>query len=129
MPTATKGKVTFEDGLVGARLRMRRNELGLSQSDIAKALGITFQQIQKYENGTNRISAGRLTAAAAALGVPVTYFFGGDHSLEGREEMALLRPPGAMDLLRCYAKIRSGEAREALLQLARSLAKEPPTAT
>src|SRR5687767_11662651 len=68
---------THNDVLIGAKVRLRRKELGLSQQKLAATLGITFQQIQKYEKGTNRIGAGRLMEIAASLGVPITYFFEG----------------------------------------------------
>ena len=66
---------TQTDVLVGSRVRVRRLELGLSQTALANELGVTFQQVQKYEKGTNRIGASRLHAMARVLGVPVTYFF------------------------------------------------------
>jgi transcriptional regulator with XRE-family HTH domain len=65
------------DQHVGARVRMRRIHLGLSQEKLGEALGITFQQIQKYEKGANRIGASRLQHAAKVLTVPVNYFFEG----------------------------------------------------
>jgi len=65
------------DAHVGKRLRMRRLMLRVSQEILADKLGITFQQVQKYENGTNRISAGRLHAVAHILQVPVQFFFDG----------------------------------------------------
>jgi transcriptional regulator with XRE-family HTH domain len=60
---------------VGSRLRTRRNQLGMSQTTLAEGLGITFQQVQKYERGANRISASMLYAAARVVGVPIGYFF------------------------------------------------------
>lgn len=63
------------DWLIGRRIRQRRIEKGLSQERLAEALAISFQQIQKYENGHNRISAARLYALAGLLEVPLTYFF------------------------------------------------------
>ncbi|CAA7618279.1 helix-turn-helix domain-containing protein [Magnetospirillum sp. UT-4] len=60
---------------VGARLRLRRTLLGMSQTELAKAVGLTFQQVQKYESGANRISASRLYHIAEALDVPVSFFF------------------------------------------------------
>jgi transcriptional regulator with XRE-family HTH domain len=65
------------DKHVGARVRMRRVLVGLSQEKLGDALGITFQQIQKYEKGTNRIGASRLQEASKILGVPVNFFFEG----------------------------------------------------
>ena len=60
---------------VGERVRLRRNLLGISQTDLGKAVGVTFQQVQKYEKGTNRISASRLFNLSRALDVPISYFF------------------------------------------------------
>ena len=63
---------------VGLRIRNRRKELGLSQTNLGEAIGVTFQQLQKYERGVNRIGASRLAAIAGALGVPIGYFFPDD---------------------------------------------------
>ena len=65
------------DHHIAARLRTKRNELGLSQTEVAKALGLTFQQVQKYENAKNRISAGRLWHLAKFFKVPIEFFFEG----------------------------------------------------
>ena len=65
------------DEHVAGRVLTKRRELGLSQTDLAEAVGITFQQVQKYENGKNRISAGRLWQIAKVFKVPVEYFFQG----------------------------------------------------
>ena len=65
------------DAFIGARVRLRRLHLKMSQEDLSNRLGVTFQQIQKYEKGTNRVSASRLLQLAAALAVPVQYFFDG----------------------------------------------------
>lgn len=71
------------DLYVGARLRIRRKMMGLSQTQVADALGITFQQIQKYERGANRISASKLYDAAKLLQAPVSYFFEGLNETDG----------------------------------------------
>src|SRR5215212_2553305 len=63
------------DVLVGARLRLRRNMLGLSQEKLGKLIGLTFQQVQKYERGANRIGASRLHQLSRVLDVPVSFFF------------------------------------------------------
>jgi transcriptional regulator with XRE-family HTH domain len=68
---------TVVDRLIGERLRIERQRKGLSQSDLAKEVRITFQQIQKYEKGLNRISAARLMEIARFLGVPISVFFRG----------------------------------------------------
>ena len=117
------------DVLVGTRVRIRRVELGLSQTQLANALGVTFQQVQKYEKGVNRIGASRLHAIAGVLHVPVSYFFPAageevNHGASTSEVLALLGFPGAMDLLRNFARIPDRSVREAISLLARTLAKE-----
>lgn len=72
-----RNKLQAVDAFIGARVRLRRLNLGLSQEELSNRLGVTFQQIQKYEKGVNRISASRLLQLAAALAVPVQYFFDG----------------------------------------------------
>ena len=111
------------DEFVGAALRMRRKELSLTQTDLARGLGITLQQVQKYETGANRITAGRLAAAAEFLQWPVSYFFEGPPKSKhnASQELALLKTPGAKNLLRSYAEIRSPQDRKALLHIAKSL--------
>lgn len=63
------------DAYVGSRIRLRRNMLGMSQERLAAHLGVTFQQVQKYEKGTNRVGASRLQTIAATLAVPIGFFF------------------------------------------------------
>ena len=70
-------RTTAVDSHVGLKIRARRNLLGLSQTELADAAGITFQQVQKYERGANRVGAGRLMQFSEALGVPPSYFFEG----------------------------------------------------
>jgi transcriptional regulator with XRE-family HTH domain len=72
------------DKHVGSRVRMRRMMLGMSQEKLGDALGLTFQQVQKYEKGTNRIGASRLQQISNILQVPVAFFFEGAPSLPGR---------------------------------------------
>jgi transcriptional regulator with XRE-family HTH domain len=76
------------DKYVGSRVRMRRMMLAVSQTDLADQLGLIFQQVQKYENGTNRISASRLQQSAHILRVPVTFFFEGAPSVLGAARRA-----------------------------------------
>lgn len=76
MPVLT-AKTHPTDLHVGVRLRLRRKELALTQAGMAHALGVTFQQVQKYERGANRVSASKLFDAAQVLGVPIGYFFDG----------------------------------------------------
>jgi transcriptional regulator with XRE-family HTH domain len=70
-------RTTAVDTHVGLKIRARRNLLGMSQTELADTAGITFQQIQKYEKGANRVGAGRLQQFSEALGVPPSYFFEG----------------------------------------------------
>ncbi len=65
------------DRHIGTRIRARRTAIGMSQEKLGEALGLTFQQVQKYEKGTNRVGSGRLVEVGRALGVPVQYFFEG----------------------------------------------------
>lgn len=117
------------DALVGSRLRERRLEVGLSQVALAKHLGITFQQVQKYETGHNRMTANRLAEAAKVLGVTVGYFFGEDPALAKADEViALLGTPGAIGLLRAFALVESG-ARKSVVNIVSALATaSPPSA-
>ncbi|MCK5273962.1 MAG: helix-turn-helix transcriptional regulator, partial [Alphaproteobacteria bacterium] len=75
LPVTRRGEPNPVDILVGIRVRLRRTLLGLSQEKLAEAIGLTFQQIQKYERGANRISASRMYALARVLDVPVAFFF------------------------------------------------------
>ncbi len=113
---------------LGKRLRRRRRLLGLTQQQLASAVGVRFQQIQKYECGANRISAARLWELSEALEVPVAYFYEGldaDHHADAandavkRSEQVLARKE-TLDLVRAYYKL--GERpRRRLLDLAKSL--------
>jgi transcriptional regulator with XRE-family HTH domain len=113
---------------VGKLLRQRRWLLGLTQQQLAQAVGIRFQQVQKYESGANRISASRLWDLSKALKVPVTYFFEG---LEGVPETDGELPPMATfsaavgekethDMLRAYLTLAEGPRRR-LLDLAQAM--------
>lgn len=112
------------DVAVGARIRLRRKQLGVSQSKLADAIGVTFQQVQKYERGANRVSASSLAKIAKALDAPVAAFFG--HEDEGADEkmFSVLKTPGASEMLEAFAHIRDSEARNALIGLARTMRSE-----
>ena len=110
------------DIAVGARIRVRRRWLGWSQTQLANALGITFQQVQKYEKGANRVSASMLVKAAKALETSVAALVGEDSSAPVETIIyAQLGTPGATDLLAAFAKISDGEARRAVLKVAQEL--------
>ena len=110
------------DVAVGARIRVRRRWLGWSQTQLAEALGITFQQVQKYEKGANRVSASMLVKAAKALDVSVAALVGEDGAAPVEVIIyAQLGTPGAADLLAAFAKISDGETRRAVLKLTQDL--------
>jgi len=95
---------------VGKRLRLRRKVLGHSQSAVAKALGITFQQIQKYERGANRISASKLYEASQFLGVSVPYFYDGiDDENEPSDPNMTVGQGAAQSLLMTYEGVELAE--------------------
>jgi len=121
------------DKHVGTRVRMRRVMVGMSQEKLGEALGITFQQIQKYEKGTNRIGASRLQAAARILNVPVNFFFEGasdDPSMIGgfadgqgstyvSDESA---DAEGRQLVEAFRRIREPELRKRVIELVESMA-------
>ena len=124
-PVPTAKKTTLTDREVGERVRMRRKELGLSQGRLGDAVGVSFQQIQKYESGANRIGASRLKEISKVLMVPVSFFFEDPLDADAGDAMAgLLSKPGAVELLRLYSRIDSAVLAEAVVDLARSLARE-----
>jgi transcriptional regulator with XRE-family HTH domain len=120
---------------VGGRLRMRRLAVGLSQERLAKSIGITFQQIQKYERGTNRIVASRLHDLARVLDVPVGYFFSDmdegtlkQSNATARDEAVafshdLMAERETLDLVRSYYNISDPRIRKRLFDLVKSVSK------
>ena len=121
---ASKGFPNPIDVHVGNRVRMRRLFLGMNQESLAGALGLTFQQVQKYEGGANRISASRLWAVAHILKVDVDYFFvglGSDGQTEAPAEewQAHLQRPEAIELVRLYYAIPDSAMREQFLGMLR----------
>jgi transcriptional regulator with XRE-family HTH domain len=110
---------------VGHRIRIERLARGLSQTALANQLGVTFQQVQKYEKGVNRVGAGRLTRIAEVLGVPVGTFFSGKEMLEEEQSknggdgspLKLLTVSGAFRLLRAYAEIEDSNLRRSIVDL------------
>jgi len=81
---------TDNDKLIGRQIRLARQSRGLSQEGLANAIGVTFQQVQKYEKGTNRISAGRLVDVASFLGLDINYFFGPAFELQSDQKQVEL---------------------------------------
>lgn len=119
---------------VGGRIRLRRNMLGLSQEKLGESLGITFQQIQKYEKGTNRVGASRLQAISNALTVPVSYFFEDAPPVEGQAGFAedneagyvvdFLNSNEGVQLTRAFTKISDPKVRRKIVDLVKSLSDE-----
>src|SRR3954470_4121108 len=104
-----KRRAGVEDVEIGRKIRALRLERGLSQSGLADGIGLTFQQVQKYEKGTNRVSAGRLQKIADRLNTPVMFFFGGIGARGNKRDtrgngLALIQTKGAMRLMRAYSE-------------------------
>src|SRR5512139_2539177 len=118
------------DVQVGQRIRIARLEAKLSQTALAEQLGVTFQQVQKYEKGVNRVGAGRLTKIANALGIPVSAFFGADDATTiarsdrgtASSPLKLLTVPGALRLLRAYGQFNDGKMRRSIVELVENIA-------
>src|SRR5579859_5054512 len=111
------------DIAVGARIRLLRKVRGMSQQALAEAAGVTFQQIQKYERGANRVSASMLSRIASTLRTPVSEMFGEASPTSGSiDDVAdLLSEPGALELLRAYSMLPRGASRAALVDFVRTL--------
>jgi transcriptional regulator with XRE-family HTH domain len=130
----SKKKPNPIDTHVGSRIRLRRNMLGMSQEKLGDSLGITFQQIQKYEKGTNRVGASRLQAIASILGVPVAYFFEDAPGLPVAEGLAEAPSPDfvvdflssteGLQLNRAFVKIKDTKVRRRILELVQALAAQ-----
>ncbi len=133
------------DRHVGSRVRMRRILLGMSQEKLGEALGLTFQQIQKYEKGTNRIGASRLQQISRTLNVPPAFFFEGapmqdETASENGAVLAAAEPPGSsfvldfiataegLHLNKAFARIQDPKVRKRIIDLVTSLASDeaPP---
>ena len=111
------------DNHVGSMFRTRRQELGLSQTAVAERLGVTFQQVQKYERGMNRISASRLHDLCEILGVPVEYFFDGLDAEIGEPDGPDLNDPELVELVNAYMGIPRQMTRARLSAMLRSVAR------
>jgi transcriptional regulator with XRE-family HTH domain len=129
-----KSPVNIVDVYIGAKLRMRRVILGMSQSKLGELLGVTFQQVQKYEKGTNRISANRLRQASEALRVSIDYFYegapaptavaGGFAEPTASFDVSFLSTTEGLQLNRAFARIEDPKVRRKIVDLVVSLA--PP---
>jgi transcriptional regulator with XRE-family HTH domain len=131
-PSGTERHPNPVDLHVGARIRMRRRILGVSQERLAEDLGLTFQQIQKYERGANRVSASKLYEIARSLQSPVDYFFeglggavGGGMAEDGEPfTHDFLMTPEGLELATLFPKIGRQKVRRRILELVRSMAAE-----
>jgi len=129
------------DRHVGSRVRLRRVLLGMSQERLGEALSLTFQQVQKYEKGTNRIGASRLNQISKILGMPVSFFFEGappDSSLaahdtyaegfadhdQSRYDSDIMSSADGLQLAKAFLRIRDPKRRRMVISLANSLADE-----
>jgi transcriptional regulator with XRE-family HTH domain len=114
------------DAEVGRRVRTRRLEQHLSQTELADMIGVTFQQVQKYEKGVNRIGAGRLQRIAEALHVPMTYFFTEATSTssdnKGKTMSVLLQSRGSVNLMEAFGKIANKRIQRLVVDLVGELA-------
>ncbi|KAA5602486.1 helix-turn-helix domain-containing protein [Blastochloris sulfoviridis] len=124
------------DKHVGARVRMRRMMIGMSQERLGDSLGITFQQVQKYEKGTNRVGASRLQQISKTLGVPVSFFFEGAPDLDGTDisfndaasppyVSEFLSTAEGLSLTRAFTRIRDARVRRRIVELVETLAELP----
>lgn len=129
-------KFHYIDVHVGARMRQRRTLLGMSQTSLGQAVGLTFQQVQKYERGSNRMGSSRLYEFGKALGVPVSYFFDGmpsnvvsAHARNGlREERTPFEEDKdpmvkreTLQLVRAYYKIHQGRVRKRIFEMVKAV--------
>ncbi len=128
---------------VGARLRVRRTLLGMTQTKLGDQLGVSFQQMQKYERGTNRISSSRLYDLARVLDVPIEFFFDEMHNTVKASSPAAKRhgrvkkPPSyepnpmhkreTLELVRAYYKIKDADVRQMLYEFTKTLGAEADT--
>ncbi|MFE1599998.1 helix-turn-helix domain-containing protein [Methylobacterium sp. ID0610] len=118
-------QTTEVDRLVGIRITALRKAKGLSQTALGNAVGVTFQQVQKYEKGQNRVGAGRLREIARLLEVPVSAFFEEPNDSAGRDDnvFGFLSTQGAVDILRAYVQIEDDQLRREVLAIVRSAAR------
>jgi len=124
-----KRRPTRADGQVGVSIRAHRLAAGMSQGDVAKRLGVSFQQVQKYENGTNRVGAGRLPQIADMFGIPIGALFGGSVNASvgkangGDVPANLVSDAATVKMLAAYAAITDRSVRRNLSELIDRIAK------
>lgn len=116
------------DVLVGRNIRILRQDRGMSQTELGRQIDVTFQQVQKYENGTNRVGSGRLFKIASVLGVPITAFFEGaaqpTATDAGPSPVAMLAEPYVLRLLQAFCVLDDMDLRRSIVELAEHMAVE-----
>ena len=122
----SRAQANAVDTHVGQRIRDKRNERGMSQTEVANALGVTFQQVQKYERGTNRVGASRLFDLSRILSVPIQYFFAGLNNqstpIEKEDDNVIhLMKPDTVELVEAYYKVENLQVRRQILSTIRSI--------
>jgi transcriptional regulator with XRE-family HTH domain len=132
--TLPKKQANPIDGQVGNRLRLRRMMIGMSQEKLGELLGLTFQQVQKYEKGVNRIGAGRLFEIARILGVPIQYFYEsvteqlanapGFGERDSQPVLEFVSSGDGLQLSLAYMRIKDSKVRKRVLDLVKSLADD-----
>jgi len=121
MKQRSAGKPDIE---MGKKIRLRRVEQRISQSDLGEKLGVSFQQVQKYEKGVNRVGASRLQQIATALDVPVTFFYASDTKTREVESLLFLDSAFSLRLLRAYSRIKSQAVQRQMVTLMEAIAEE-----
>jgi transcriptional regulator with XRE-family HTH domain len=107
---------------LGKRIRLRRVEIDISQTELADKLGVSFQQVQKYEKGVNRVGAARLQQIAIALDVPITFFYDGDGKSREVESLLFIDSSFSLRLLRAYSKIKDQAVKRQFVSLIENIA-------
>lgn len=137
-PDNSKKQPNPIDVHVGGRVKMRRMLVGLSQEKLGTSMGLTFQQIQKYEKGMNRIGASRLFRLSQVLGVPVQFFFDGMPVIESTPAIGMAEPKqeallyefsntdDGLELNRAFVKVTDAGVRKSVIELVRSLGRSKP---
>lgn len=123
-PKTKPRSVSLSDKSIGEKVRARRLEAGLSQDDLGKALGVSFQQVQKYEKGSNRVSASRLGDIAKILGESMSYFTGVHDTPTTSKFTKLLTDPPSQRLLTAFALIPDQATRYKIVGLVESMTKK-----
>jgi transcriptional regulator with XRE-family HTH domain len=121
MKQRSAGKPDIE---MGKRIRLRRVEQKISQADLGEKLGVSFQQVQKYEKGVNRVGAARLQQIANALSVPVTFFYDGDGKNREVESLLFLDSAFSLRLLRAYSRIKDQSVQRQFVVLMEAVADD-----